>query len=447
MFSGRQGVLKVQSKFHQFTLAAYTHFDHRSQAYLDMNLRQFENVPLVGSLRTAYLRQLANTVSPAGILAWSGRIPALRRLLQRPPVSDLRRVKNIGVLRYDGMGDMVLTSGMLRELRRCVPNAKITMICRTPWAAWMRTCPWVDQVLDLEMTFPTRFYEQRRVLQLLRFARREIWPLELDVLLQPGTLYWYFNSRALAWFTGAPVRACWEDPNWGVDTGGGFHTHNLPFPNAWHETDKCYRMLEAVGLNPQGRHLECWWTEQEGSAAAELAHNARNGRRQLVALGLACSEEPRRWPKERFLEVIRAVSRERNVSFMAFGGLDVAETCHWLAGQVPDQVCYLGPKHTLGTLWAAIAQCDLYLGNDTGFTHMAAAARVPVVDIRGLPVGARLGTRGDPCHTGPYDTICRVVRPPAGTPVDAPLDAKLVPVEPVLTATLELLSRSPAKSE
>ncbi len=354
-------------------------------------------------------------------------------------MTDLRKAQNIGVLRYDGMGDMVLTSGMLRELRRSLPNARITLICRTPWADWMRTCPWVDQVVDIELTFPIRFYEQRRVLQLFRFARRELWNLELDVLLQPGTLYWYFASRALAWFSGAPVRMCWEDPNWGVDTGGRFHTHNLPFPNAWHETEKCFRMLEAMGLRPEGRHLEPWWTPADARQAAEILQQAKGNRRRVIALGLAASESPKRWPEENYVRLVHELRQAEDFGFVALGGPDVAETCARLAGQ--GLVHYPGQRLPLGVIWAMLAGCDLYAGNDTGFMHMAAAARIPVVMVCGLPSGVRPGTRGDPRHTGPHDTVHRIARPPDSVPGAADLDARLVPFDEVLARTLELLQQ------
>jgi Glycosyltransferase family 9 (heptosyltransferase) len=100
---------------------------------------------------------------------------------------------------------------------------------------------------------------------------------------------------------------------------------------------------------------------------------------------------------------------------------------------------YPGDRLPLGVVWATIAQCDLYVGNDTGLMHMAAAARIPVVAVIGVADGARPGTRGDALQTGPYDTPSRVVRPPAGTLSETELDAALVPADAVAAATLELL--------
>lgn len=364
-------------------------------------------------------------------------MPGLHRRLGRPPLSDIGKVRRLGVLRPDGMGDIVLTSGMLRELRRQLPAARITLICQTKWAAWMRTCPWVDDVIDVRMKAPEGLRAPQRIFELARFVNR-VWPLNLEVILQPGTLRRYAPSRALAWFSGAPVRLCWEDSEAGVDTGGALHTLSLAYPNGMHETEKCFRMLQAMGLESTGRRLDTWWTVENARRGEEIARRARGHRRKLVALGLAGSEPQKRWPRESYLEVIRAVAAKRDAAFLALGGSDVADTCRWLSQRAPE-VTYVGDSAPLGALWSAIAQCDLYLGNDTGFMHMAAAARIPVVVVIGVAEGAPPGTRGDAARTGPYDTPARVIRPPAESSSDFRIDAALVPVHSVAAATIELL--------
>jgi ADP-heptose:LPS heptosyltransferase len=376
-------------------------------------------------------------VSPRGVKAWSRFLPGLRRRLDRAQLSDLTQVRRLAVLRADGIGDIVLTSGMLRELRRQLPAARITLICQTPWASWMRTCPWVDDVVDVVMT-SGGFREPTRLFELLRFVKR-VWPLELEVLIQPGTAHWYAPSRALAWFSAAPVRVCWEDPDAGIDTGSGLHTHSLPYPNYWHETEKCFRMLEAMGVEGEGRRLDTWWTPEDGRHGDEIVRDARKGRLKLIALGLGASEPRRRWPPERYLGVIREVAAQLDVGFLVLGGRDVADSCRWLSAQAPGLVTYAGDRLPLGVIWAAVAQCDLYLGNDSGPMHMAAAARIPVVVVNGVADGARLGTRGDASQAGPYDTLSRVVRPPTGTPPDTELNTALVTADAVATATMELL--------
>lgn len=344
------------------------------------------------------------------------------------------------VMRYDGMGDLVMSSGMLRELRRLLPQARITLVCRTPWAAWMRTCPWVDEVLDVENSFPRRFNEIRRMLELFRFARRRLWKRQFEVLLNPGTHHSYSHSRPFTWFSGAPVRIGWNDPDWTGCTTIGLLSHSLPFPNTWHEVDKCFAMLEALDLAPTGRRLETWWTPEEESEGRAWTDRLRNSpTRRLIAVGLAGSDGPKRWPRESFLDAINSLATKADAAFVAFGGRDVADACAWLTARSTAPIAYLGAERPLGLNWSVIAKCDLYLGNDTGFAHMAAAAKVPTVVIMGLPVSARPGSRGDPANVRPYDTPCRVIRPPADTPPDVGVDATRVRVDEVVQAAAEML--------
>ncbi|MEO8575400.1 MAG: glycosyltransferase family 9 protein [Gemmatimonadales bacterium] len=377
-------------------------------------------------------------VSPSAVMAWSRVIPGLNRRLARPPISDVKKVRRLGVLRPDGIGDILLTTGMLRELRRQLPDTRITLICQAQWAAWMRTCPWVDDVVDVDMALSGDFREPKRLSELMRFINR-VWPLDLEVLLQPGTLYWYVPSRALAWFSGAPLRFCWEDPAPRVDTGGAFHTHSLPYPNHWHETEKCFRMLQEIGIKGEGRRLDSWSTPEDARQADDIVHAARGDRSKLIALGLAASEQQRRWPRERFLQVVRDLREQDDVAFVALGGSDVAESCRWLSQQIPEAISYPGDKLPLGAIWSVISHCDAYIGNDSGFMHMAAASSIPVVAVIGVPDGAPLGTRGDELQTGPYDTVSRVIRPPAGTPSNTELDASVVCADAVTAAARDLL--------
>ena len=369
-------------------------------------------------------------------MSWSKLIPGLSQRIERAPLTDFAKISRLGILRPDGMGDIVLTSGLLRELRRLLPRAHITMICQSAWASWMRTCPWVDEVVGVRMS-SHGIREPQRIVELHSFIRR-VWPLDLEVVIQPGTVYWYAPSRALAWFSGAPVRVCWEDPEYPVDTGGALHSHRFTYPRSQHETEKCFRMLGDMGLACDGRKIDSWWTPADVANGDDITRGARGGHQRLVALGLASSEPAKRWPKERYLALIHRIAAEYDVAFLAIGGPDVRSSCEWLQERVPDLVSYPGMHLPLGVLWSAISHCDLYIGNDTGFMHMAAAARVPVVAVVGVAEAAEPGTRGNVLSTGPYGVASRVARPGITPPGAAP-DATLVPVDVVVSAALEML--------
>ena len=242
----------------------------------------------------------------------------------------------------------------------------------------------------------------------------------------------------MAWFTGAPVRVCSEDPE-DVDTGGQLHTHRLPNSPSMHQIVSCFLMLEVLGLHAATPRLATWWTPDDERQGEAISREARQGRRYLIALGCAASLRSKRWPRELYLEVIRSVRRSHDASFLALGGADVAETCRWLVRQEPQAIMYPGERLHLGATWSSIAHCDLYLGNDTGIMHMAAASRLPVVLV--LSEAGVRDKQADSSVKGPFDTLSRIVHPPVSGSGGDDTNSMFAPVDGVVAATLELLGK------
>jgi ADP-heptose:LPS heptosyltransferase len=378
-------------------------------------------------------------LSPAGVKTWSNGIPGLKRRLSRPVQDDIRRVKRLGVLRADGMGDLVLTFGFLNELRRKLPETRITLICQKQWAEWMRDCPWIDGLIGVDISPITEFSVARRAKSLADFMR-QAWALDFEMVLNPGTLFEYAPSRTLSYFSGAPVRICWEDPSARIDCGGSLNTTVLPFSRALHEAEKCRLMLEALGLDTPAMTTGTWWAAADGNAGRHVATKARNDRRWLVALGVASSERAKRWPATSFLELVRQVRQHHDAAFLAIGGADMTDECRWLSQQDSAIVSCVDHGLSIGASWAAVAQCDLYAGNDTGMMHLAAAAGIPVVAIIGVPEGAPPGTRGD-AQSCPVGTIVRIVRPPRRADLDFRIDVSAVPPDDVAAAVFSLMAQ------
>jgi heptosyltransferase-2 len=65
---------------------------------------------------------------------------------------------------------------------------------------------------------------------------------------------------------------------------------------------------------------------------------------------------------------------------------------------------------------AVISECALFIGNDTGPKHLAAAAGVPVIEISSHPAGGTRGYDGDPDRFGPRVKPADIIRPATALP-------------------------------
>jgi len=180
------------------------------------------------------------------------------------------------------------------------------------------------------------------------------------------------------------------------------------------------------------------FTEAMGLApTAELAITEPQLRYRTASLPFLCAPRPivavhvggshhynRRWPPDRYTEVCRRVIRELGGSVYLIGGPDEREECETLR-----QVIATGPDEAATVLNLAglpldhsatyIANSDVFVGNDSGVLHVAAALAVPIVGLFG-PSNPGIWRRAYPtmrvvsrpygCHRGNFAGIRHRVR-------------------------------------
>jgi heptosyltransferase-2 len=109
----------------------------------------------------------------------------------------------------------------------------------------------------------------------------------------------------------------------------------------------------------------------------------------------------KRWYPERFAEVARQLAQLRNAKIVIFGGPGETD----IAAEIEQQLCgnclNLAGKTSVRGLMALIRNCNLFITNDSGPMHIAAAFGVPLVAIFGST---------DHATTAPYTERAVLVR-------------------------------------
>ena len=93
----------------------------------------------------------------------------------------------------------------------------------------------------------------------------------------------------------------------------------------------------------------------------------------------------KRWPIERFIEAAKEIRRRTNCAWILFGGGNDTEFTNQIQSALGDGpgIFNLAGKTSLRELMALMKRCRVFLTNDTGPMHVAAALGVPVVAIFG----------------------------------------------------------------
>lgn len=169
----------------------------------------------------------------------------------------------------------------------------------------------------------------------------------------------------------------------------------------------------------------------------------------FIAVHAGASFEGRRWQPERFAATIDEIAGESGLDIVLVGGPDehkIAE--HIIASTVAPVVNLVGTL-SLESLLAVLKQARLFLGNESGPMHMAAATGTPVVGLFGLTRPSRWGPVGVPSISLQPPMPCACV---ARGLCRAPDPSKAccvwgLEVKPVVDAVREVLSRTEMRLE
>ena len=197
-------------------------------------------------------------------------------------------------------------------------------------------------------------------------------------------------------------------------------------------------LLAPLGLAADNLRLAyCVTGEERTSARQWLLEQVPSGR-PLIGLQMASfpTKAHRDWPVPSFRELIaRIVATHAEARFLLLGDKAAAEKAAPLLRAYPDQVALAAGRFSLRQSAALMAELDLYIGVDTGPTHIAGALGIPMVALyHSAYPGRNLAPLQHPA--------CVMIEHPL-TGISAATTASMadIPVAAVAKAAMDLLAR------
>jgi ADP-heptose:LPS heptosyltransferase len=187
-------------------------------------------------------------------------------------------------------------------------------------------------------------------------------------------------SRRIAYKTKAANKLPygWKDLN-RLITDGPFRE----FPQ--HEVEHQSEILQFMGIIPKNSNLEVWTSEEDDGFAQETL-NKKNVPSQdlLVAFAPGAAWSYRRWPSERFIELGRWLQETYGAHILIVAGKDESDLALKIEkGLLENKTINLAGKTTLRQMASILKRCTLFVGNDSGPLHIAAAAGISVIGFYG----------------------------------------------------------------
>lgn len=379
-------------------------------------------------------------------LAWGANLGArvLGHILLRDHSIDPAQVRTIAVAKLLGMGSIVQATPMLRDLRRSFPTARIIFVTSKANRGLVDRLSLVDEAIYIDDSNPTSLAASTAKATLQLLQRKVDLYFDLEV--------YSAGASILSIASGAKNRAGFYRHS--ARFKKGLFTH-LSFFNPRIHVSAIYRQLAAAaGANPEG--------ELEYGPIHVRPEDVEGLERALAKHGIAL--EPgyiivnpnasdllleRRWPIERFAEVITELTA-RGHRVVLIGAPSesayVGGLFDRLDAKTRERVFDTSGKVSVGELLALIKGAGCVVTNDTGPMHLAIALDRPTVSMFGPGSPDHYGVRRPNVEVLYHPVFCS----PCTYETDEPPCAgdnvcmKLITVNEVVAAVQRQLTGKPA---
>lgn len=343
-------------------------------------------------MRTRSMIRLDAAVGlPLCALAFVAGLP-LRWLPRRAPA----QVRRILVVKFLGLGSVLLATPLLEQLRQRYPGARISFLTFAGQAELVARLPGVDEVIEVPKHNP--FALLLRVPGLLLGLRRRRFDVAID-------LEFYSRlSNLVSWGSGATqrigffVRQRWR---------GSLLTDPVYFNATRPYGEAVLALLHPLGVERPGPAEPLVGPvvsrQEERGAWARLVTLGVPERGGLVVVNVNASDlcHERRWPAERYAELVgRFGSEVAHVDrFVFIGGPGeeamVAEVLAGVDEDVRPRCLDLSGRTTLVELSVLLARAAVLVTNDSGPMHLAASLGLPTISFFGPETPRLYGPVGD----------------------------------------------------
>jgi lipopolysaccharide heptosyltransferase II len=306
-----------------------------------------------------WMRAAARSFDAVGSL-WPRRDPVL------PTGGRLR----IMVIRLDHLGDMICTLPFLKQLKKRVPEAHLTLLTTPAGRVLLRDVPEID---DWFVFDPAWF---------ARDSRRQQWPLrtmrDVSAILRRRSFDLSIDLRGdirhhlMALWSGIPFRAGYGQ------TGGEFLLNKTePWIPDEHAIDKNLRFLnlfDVASLSPEDRIPELTWRTR---AEDDAWLNAVVGRQPFRVYHIDAGAPSKRWPPDYFARLIAQMPAAEGKAVLV--GQDTNLTQNFRSNVRDPRIVNLVGKTSLTQLVSLLQRARAVISGDSGPAHMAAALGTPVL--------------------------------------------------------------------
>ena len=280
-------------------------------------------------------------------------------------------------LRY--LGDVLLATPTWHALKAAYPTARLTVVVNRGTEEILHANEDVDEIIPLERG---SLLEQARFVAAIRCRR-----FELVVDLTDGD-----RAAVLTRFSGASVRIGFNDEHRWTQR---CYTTVVRGDAGAHRIERDLAALRPLGIYASERTPRLRLTQDDDRHADELIDRLEVRQdRPFVIIQPGARYWFKAWPSERFAVLADRLADD-GYQVLVGGSEEECALVHRVVSQAKHPLITLAGRSSIRTFAALLKRAALFVGNDTGAMHIAAAVGTPLVALFGPSNPREWGPRSE----------------------------------------------------
>ena len=282
-------------------------------------------------------------------------------------------LKKILIIKWGGMGDIILATGIMHDIYKSFPRSKIHLNTLPQWKHLFNSDPRFEKIWGTnkaqEIGSLKHFYKW------LKSIKYENYDLIIDLQTNDRTRIYLSILRMIK-----------LTPTYLVGNHHVFPYSIYPKKNLSleHPFQLLQRTINTIGIESKTIYPKLFITKEEEKLALSILQKNNLEKKKYVVFicGSNRNGKQKRWGAKNFVKLAKSIRSDFNLKIILIGGLDDIDECNLIVS-IDKKIINLCNKTKLKTLPYIFKNAKLIVGNDTGSSHLVATTKTPMIEMFG----------------------------------------------------------------
>jgi ADP-heptose:LPS heptosyltransferase len=269
-------------------------------------------------------------------------------------------LKKILIIRFSSIGDIVLTTPVIRCLKQQLPDVQVFFLTKKQHAGLLENNPYLTKVYSFE----------KNIQEVLSDLKKESFDIVID-------LHNNFRSMQVKQILGKPFKS-FSKLNIKKFILVKLKINKMP---TLHVVDRYIQAVESLGVKNDNKGLDYYIPEKDEVEITSLPKSHQQG---YIGFVIGAKHFTKQLPAEKIITICKKINRP----IVLLGGKEDVKRAEYIEKEVGDIIYNACGKYNLNQSASLVKQASKIISHDTGLMHIASAFKKQIISVWGNTVPA-----------------------------------------------------------